>query len=117
MGDVSKSYPADVAGAAAALFARATEILKVGERLALCTIVRLAGSGPRRAGAKMLVLDGGESVGTVGAALWRPRPRNGRARLCRMAGRFTDFHPGLAAGVGGGHDLRRRGRRARRNFR
>jgi len=69
MGDVSKNYPADVAGAAAALYARATEILKVGERFALCTIVRLAGSGPRRAGAKMLVLDGRESVGTVGGGV------------------------------------------------
>ena len=69
MGDVSKSYPADLAGAAAALYGRATEILKVGERFALCTIVRLAGSGPRRAGAKMLVLDGRESVGTVGGGV------------------------------------------------
>jgi xanthine dehydrogenase accessory factor len=69
MGDVSKGFPAAVAGDAAAFYARAAKLLKVGERCALCTLVRLMGSGPRRAGAKMLVLDGGESVGTVGGGV------------------------------------------------
>jgi len=66
------------------------ELLKVGERFALCTIVRLAGSGPRRAGAKMLVLDGGESVGTVGGgvlevktAQWAHETLQGGRPLCR----------------------------------
>lgn len=69
MNDVSKKGPADVAGGAASFYARAAELLRVGERFALCTIVRLAGSGPRRAGAKMLVRGGGGSVGTVGGGV------------------------------------------------
>jgi xanthine dehydrogenase accessory factor len=42
------------------------EFLAAGERLALCIILRLVGSGPRRAGATMLLREGGGTVGTIG---------------------------------------------------
>jgi xanthine dehydrogenase accessory factor len=57
------------AGDATAFYARLVECLAAGEHLALCTVLRLAGSGPRRAGAKMLVREAGGSVGTVGGGL------------------------------------------------
>lgn len=87
---VSKSVPADAAGDAAAIYPRAAALLDAGERCALCTVVRLAGSGPRRAGAKMLVRGGGESVGTVGGGVLEAKTtewalealRDGRP-LCR----------------------------------
>lgn len=80
----------DAAGDAGAFYARLAELLACGERLALCTIVRLVGSGPRRPGAKMLVREAGGSVGTVGggvlevkATAWAQEVlRTGRA-LCR----------------------------------
>ena len=86
----SEKMPADVAGDATAFYERLTELLAGGKRLALCTVLRLAGSGPRRAGAKMLVRDGGGSVGTIGggvlekkAGAWAQEVlRTGRA-LCR----------------------------------
>jgi xanthine dehydrogenase accessory factor len=37
-----------------------------GERVALCTLVRRAGSTPQRVGAKMLVLQSGVTMGTLG---------------------------------------------------
>ena len=68
MPGASTSGPVDVAGDATAFYARVAELLGLGERIALCTVVRLTGSGPRRAGATMLVRDG-EPVGTVGGGL------------------------------------------------
>jgi xanthine dehydrogenase accessory factor len=90
MSDESDRGPADVAGDATGFYDRLGELLACGERLALCTVLRLAGSGPRRAGAKMLVRDGGGSVGTIGggvlekkAGAWAQEVlRTGRA-LCR----------------------------------
>lgn len=90
MGHNSDGAPIDVAGDAAAFYARVAELLAARERLALCAILRLTGSGPRRAGAKMLVREGGGSEGTVGggvlevkAAAWaREVLRIGQA-LCR----------------------------------
>jgi len=80
----------DVAGDATAFYARVAEFLAAGKRFALCTILRLAGSGPRRAGAKMLVRDGGESVGTVGggvlevkATRWAQEALRSGRPLCR----------------------------------
>src|SRR5215471_7828706 len=37
-----------------------------GERAALCTIVTTKGSTPQERGAKMLVLQGGQTLGTLG---------------------------------------------------
>jgi xanthine dehydrogenase accessory factor len=86
----SGRMPADIAGDATAFYEHLTELLVGGERLALCTVLRLAGSGPRRPGAKMLLRDAGGSVGTVGggglekrAGTWAQEVlRTGRA-LCR----------------------------------
>lgn len=90
MGDRSAKGPTDVGGDAKTFYARLAELSAVGERFALCTIVRLAGSGPRRAGAKMLVRDGGESVGTVGGGVleakttqWAREALQGGRPLCR----------------------------------
>lgn len=52
-----------------ALYGRLVSFLSTDERVALCTILRLTGSGPRRAGAKMLVRTDGGSVGTVGGGV------------------------------------------------
>ena len=90
MGHNSEGAPTDVAGDPAAFYARVAELLAARERLALCVILRLTGSGPRRAGAKMLVREVGGSEGTVGggvlevkAAVWaREVLRTGQA-LCR----------------------------------
>jgi xanthine dehydrogenase accessory factor len=65
----SERDPRDVAGDATAFYGRVADVLAVGERFALCTILRLTGSGPRRAGAKMLVREVGSSVGTVGGGV------------------------------------------------
>jgi xanthine dehydrogenase accessory factor len=48
------------------LFERAAEFAAAGRRFALVTIVRTSGSTPRKAGAKMIVCDDGEILGTVG---------------------------------------------------
>ena len=80
----------EAAGDVAAFYARLAEFLAAGERFALCTVLRLLGSGPRRAGAKMLVREAGGSVGTVGGGLLEAKAtgwaqevlRTGRA-LCR----------------------------------
>ena len=90
MHNQTEKGPADVTGDAAAFYGRLLALLDDGQRVALCTILRLAGSGPRRAGAKLLVRDGGGSVGTVGggvlevkATAWAQEAlRNGRP-LCR----------------------------------
>lgn len=41
-------------------------LLAEGRRVALCTVIEKRGSGPREIGAKMLVEDGGETLGTIG---------------------------------------------------
>jgi xanthine dehydrogenase accessory factor len=68
MSQETEKAPADVAGDAMALYSRLSGLL-AAERLALCTILRLAGSGPRRAGAKMLVRESGGTFGTVGGGV------------------------------------------------
>ncbi len=49
-----------------AVYRRITELLEAGRRCALVTITHTVGSTPRQAGAKMLVTEDGEVVGTVG---------------------------------------------------
>ena len=90
MGDGATKDPTGGAVDATAFYAHVEELLAAGERFALCTIVRLEGSGPRRAGAKMLVRDGGESVGTVGGGVleakttqWAQEALQGGRPLCR----------------------------------
>jgi xanthine dehydrogenase accessory factor len=61
------------------VFAALGEALKVGEEVALVTIVSANGSTPQRVGAKMLVYADGRVVGTIGGgcyeneALWTAR--------------------------------------------
>jgi len=52
---------------------RVTELLAGGERLALCTILRMAGSAPRGTGAQMLLHPSGEQIGSVGGGLLEGR--------------------------------------------
>jgi xanthine dehydrogenase accessory factor len=91
MSHQSESSPGDVASDAVAFYRHLTEHLASGERLAVCTILRLTGSGPRRAGAKMLVAESGGSVGTVGggvlevkAAAWAQEVLRTGLALCRL---------------------------------
>ena len=61
------------AGEAERFQARLAELLAGGERVALCTILQLVGSGPRSAGAKLLLRDSGDPAGTVGGGLLEAR--------------------------------------------
>lgn len=61
------------------MLASAAEALRLGETVALVTVVRAQGSTPQRAGAKMLVWPDGRIVGTIGGgcyendAFWKAR--------------------------------------------
>ena len=61
------------------MLSAAADALKRGEPVALVTIVRVRGSTPQRAGAKMLVFADGRTVGTIGGgcyendAFWKAR--------------------------------------------
>lgn len=48
------------------VFQKINELQKRGERIALATLVRTEGSTPRGPGARMIVLESGETFGTVG---------------------------------------------------
>src|SRR5262245_40201735 len=48
------------------VLAEASRLQQAGQRFALITIVRTAGSTPRHPGAKMIVREGGELFGTIG---------------------------------------------------
>jgi xanthine dehydrogenase accessory factor len=72
------------------LYERAAMALERGERLAVATVVDTIGSTPQRAGAKLIVLEDGQMVGTVGggcveAEVWaqaREVLRSDRPGLC-----------------------------------
>ncbi len=48
------------------IFAKIEEIKRSGKSAALCIVVETSGSTPRKAGAKMLVCETGETFGTIG---------------------------------------------------
>jgi len=48
------------------IFEKASQILKEERKIALCTVVKKVGSGPREKGAKMLVTEDGITFGTIG---------------------------------------------------
>jgi xanthine dehydrogenase accessory factor len=48
------------------IYLKINEILKTGDSAALCTIMASSGSAPRHEGTKMLVLEDGSFMGTVG---------------------------------------------------
>ncbi|MCX5735226.1 MAG: XdhC family protein [candidate division NC10 bacterium] len=75
---------------AVTFYGRLVGLLAGGERLALCSLLRLEGSGPRRAGAKMLFRENGESLGTVGGGLleaqtivWAEEALRAGCAICR----------------------------------
>ena len=90
MSHESERTPGHVASDASAFYAIVAEHLVASERLAICTILRLTGSGPRRAGAKMFVRESEGSVGTVGggvlevkASAWAQEVLRTGLALCR----------------------------------
>jgi hypothetical protein len=90
MNPVAGGTDPDPVNDAMTFYDRLASLLVAGERLALCTLLCMEGSGPRRAGAKMLLRENGDSVGTVGGGLLEARTivwaeetlRSGRA-ICR----------------------------------
>ena len=73
MNPVAGGTRPDPVNDAMTFYDRLVSLLAAGERVALCTLLRLEGSGPRRAGAKMLLREHGESLGTVGGGLLEAR--------------------------------------------
>lgn len=80
----------DATGDSQPFFAALLERVSGGERVALCTLLRLDGSGPRRPGAKLLVRERGEALGTVGggplemqATAWALEALRTRRASCR----------------------------------
>jgi xanthine dehydrogenase accessory factor len=75
-------------------------VLARGERAALVTIVRASGSTPQRVGAKMLVLEDGRIVGTIGGGCYE-NDALGKARLamaeCRPQLVQYDLNDDMAA--------------------
>src|SRR3989339_693919 len=51
------------------IYSKILELLKDGRPVVLATITRLSGSGPRGVGAKILVLEDGRAIGTIGGGL------------------------------------------------
>lgn len=51
------------------IFETVAELERRGTPAVIVTVVRTTGSAPRKAGAKMLVLENGETMGTVGGAM------------------------------------------------
>ena len=48
------------------IFDEAVKSLKMGQKIAICTVVEKVGSGPRPEGAKILIKENGETFGTIG---------------------------------------------------
>jgi len=48
------------------IFEEALRSLRMGQKIAVCTVVEKAGAGPRGEGTKILVREDGESFGTIG---------------------------------------------------
>ena len=69
----------------------AAEALKRGESAALVTVVRVQGSTPQRAGAKMLVFADGRTVGTIGGGCYE-NEAIGKARLAIADGKPSLLH-------------------------
>ncbi|MGQ4914321.1 MAG: XdhC family protein [Candidatus Asgardarchaeia archaeon] len=48
------------------LFSQISKFLKEGKTVAICTIVKKIGSGPRDVGTKLILTDAGDQIGTIG---------------------------------------------------
>ena len=55
------------------IFQEASERLESGQDAVLVTIIDGSGSAPRGAGAKMLVSENGDCLGTIGEGPWNMR--------------------------------------------
>jgi xanthine dehydrogenase accessory factor len=73
------------------VLASAAEALRLGETVALVTVVRAQGSTPQRAGAKMLVWPDGRIVGTIGGGCYE-NDAFWKAREAIVSGRPTLVH-------------------------
>ena len=86
------------------LFSKMAELAGAGIPFVVATVVRTAGSTPRGAGAKMLVLAGGSTIGTVGGgALEHEVTRDALAALAERQSTLKEYklrQPGADA-VGG----------------
>jgi len=73
------------------VLASAAEALRLGETVALVTVVRAQGSTPQRAGAKMLVWPDGRTVGTIGGGCYE-NDAFWKAREAIVSGRSSMVH-------------------------
>lgn len=73
------------------MLASAAEALRLGDAVALVTVVRAQGSTPQRAGAKMLVWADGRTVGTIGGGCYE-NDAFGKAREAIRSGRPSLVH-------------------------
>ncbi len=73
------------------MLASAAEALRLGEAVALVTVVRAQGSTPQRAGAKMLVWSDGRTAGTIGGGCYE-NDAFGKAREAIRSGRPALVH-------------------------
>lgn len=55
------------------IYSKIVDLLKDGRAAVLATIIKLRGSGPRGVGAKLLILDDGTTLGSVGGGLLEAR--------------------------------------------
>jgi len=72
------------------VFERAADLILKGHAFVLATVVGATGSTPRKSGAKMIVIPGGESVGTVGGGEVEARVFE-RAEALLAGGEQTDL--------------------------
>jgi len=67
------------------ILAKLDEISKAGKRAALCIVTRTSGSTPRKAGSKMLVIEDGQIVGTIGGGSIEKRVIEEALLLCKKS--------------------------------
>ncbi len=85
------------------LFEELVRRRRLGERVVLATVVRVAGSTPRDAGARMLLLADGSIRGTVGGGVREADVITAARELLRRGGArllAVDFDEGLRGGEG-----------------
>lgn len=85
------------------LYEALLEELKAGRGAVLCSIVASSGSTPRGAGAKMLVLEDGKTLGTIGGGAVELRASQAAHALCRAGqSRFERYRlsPNEIADIG-----------------
>ncbi len=85
------------------LFAEMARLAELGESFVVATVASTAGSSPQKAGAKLLVMEGGRQLGTVGGgALERQVVEAARALLADGAATARLFEAQLARDLGMG---------------